>query len=505
MTTALHARYVLGYSAGDHVLIEDASVVYDGPQIQYVGPRRKGQAERTIEMGDALVIPGLIDLDAVSDIDHALLDSWASPDIGPGLQWSEDYFRHRRRDVFDQEERNFIRQYALAQLLLHGVTTCMPIASEVHSSWAETCEDAIGIAEAARTLGIRTYVGPSYRSGVNVVRDDGGRGVLWDDQQGLAGLRHAERFLEYAASSAGDLVTGVLLPCRVETMALELLEATAKLARKHDVPVRLHSMQGQVELELLRRWYNATPMEILERTGLLDCRLLVPHATYGAGNGKRPSPSDTELDALVRAGASIVHCPSTSLRYGTVLDTFDRFRRAGVNVTLGSDSFPPDLFRAMDVGSNLNKVLDGRLDAGDVAAYFRAATLNAAKALGREDLGRLAPGAQADLVVLRLTDFRLGVVDDPLRTFLMSGSPRDIAMTVVSGRTVVRDGKLPGFDLAQMKGRAQRLFARMRAAYSERDSSRRSAAELFPSVFRRLPAPGAHAGLSHGEEATCAP
>ncbi|MEW1861280.1 chlorohydrolase family protein [Streptomyces sp. NPDC088194] len=490
MTTTVHARYVLGYREGDHVLIEDASVVYDGARIVYAGPRRDSTAGETIDLGEALVTPGLIDLDAVSDIDHALLDSWSAPEAAAGLQWSAEYFTHRRHDVFDQEERNFIRQYGLAQLLLHGITTCMPIASETHSSWAETYQDAVGIAEAARALGIRAYVGPSYRAGVNVVRGEGGREVRWEEQRGLAGLRDAERFLEYARSSAGDgLVRGALLPCRIETMTPELLAATAELARRHDVPVRLHCMQGTVELDLLRREHAATPLEIIERAGLLGCRLLLPHATYGAGGGTRgAAPSDSELETLARAGASIVHCPSTSLRYGMVLDSFDRFGRAGVNITLGSDSFPPDLFRAMDVGSSLTKVLEGRLDAGDPAAYFRAATLNAARALGRDDLGRLAPGAQADLVAVRLTDFRLGVLDDPLRTFLMSGSPRDIALTVVAGRTVVRDGELPGRDVTAMQSRAQRLFGRMRAGYGERNAHRRAAADLFPPVFPRLPA-----------------
>lgn len=485
MTTVVHARFVLGFDHGDHVLFEDATVSYDGSVVEYVGPHRDTVADQVVELGDALIIPGLIDLDAVADIDHAVLDSWASAETAPGLQWSEGYFDSGRMDVFDQEERAFIRRYALAQLLLHGVTTCMPIASEVHSSWAETYDDAVGIEEAARELGIRAYVGPSYRSGVNVVRADGTRDVCWDLDRGRAGLDDAARFLARMADGGADLIRGALLPCRIETMSVELLQATARLAREYDVPVRLHCMQSELELELLRRRHNASPLDIIERTGLLDCRLLLPHAVYGTGDRDRRSPSDAELAALAGAGASVVHCPSTSLRYGMVLDTFDRFVAAGVNVTLGSDSFPPDLLRAMDEGSCVAKVLAGRLDAGDLATYFRAATLHAARALGRDDLGRLAPGAQADLVALRLDDVRLGVVDDPLRTVVLSGSPRDIALSVVAGRTVVEDGKLPGVDGPVMRARAQSLFARMRAAYSRRDTLGRSPDVLFPPMFPR--------------------
>ncbi len=483
MSTAVHARYVLGFADGDHLLWQDATVEYDSSVIDYVGPRRESRADVTIDMGDALVIPGLIDLDAVTDIDHAILDSWSSPAIAAGLQWSQDYFQSDRAGVFDQQDRDFIRRYALVQLLLHGVTTAMPIASEVHSSWAETYQDAVGIATAAQDLGIRTYLGPSYRSGVTVTRADGARDVLWDPERGRAGLADAERFLDYARSLDDDLVHGVLLPCRIETMTPELLAATARLARERDVLVRLHSMQGLGEIEFLQRWHGASPVDMYRRTGLLACRLLVPHTTFGTSDRPRRSPSDDELRALVDADISIVHCPSTSLRYGMALDTFDRYEAAGVNITLGSDSFPPDLLRAMDEGWCLAKLLEGRLDAGSLAAYFRTATLNAARALGREDLGRLAPGAQADLLAYRLDGFRLGVVEDPLRTLVTAGRPTDLALSVVAGRTVVENGQLPGVDLGAMRGRAQALFDRMRAAYSERDYHRRGPDELFPPVF----------------------
>ena len=61
-------------------------------------------------------MPGLIDLDALTDIDHLILDSWAGPEQAKGHQWSEDYFRNRRADVFTAGERQQIREYALIQL-----------------------------------------------------------------------------------------------------------------------------------------------------------------------------------------------------------------------------------------------------------------------------------------------------------------------------------------------------------------------------------------------------
>ncbi|WP_415854993.1 chlorohydrolase family protein [Sinomonas sp. G460-2] len=495
MRTVLHARYVIGFDGADHVLHRDASVAYEDERIIHVGPGWDGPADREVDLGNALLAPGFIDLDALADIDHALLDSWAPPETAPGLQWSETYFEVGRRDVFTLEERRVIREYALAQLVLHGITTCMPIASEVHSSWAETFDDAVAIADAARRVGIRAYVGPSFRSGVHAVGEDGQRDVLWDEDQGVSGLADALRFLDYVEGLDDGLLRGALLPCRIETLTPELMRAVAKAALERDVPVRLHAMQGLLELELLRRHRGAWPLELLRDAGLLECRLLVPHAIFGSGgwggsgDSGHASPTAAELAMLAEAGVAIVHCPLTSLHYGMVLRSFDRYRDAGVGIALGTDSFPPDLIRGMDVGSSLAKVVTGRLDAGSIPDYFRAATLGGASALGRTDLGRLAPGAQADLVAIDLSDVRLGVVDDPLRTVVMSGSARDVRMTVVAGQTVAMDGDVLGVDVEALRSRAQELFERMRLAYSERDILRRGPEELFPPAFRSAAVP----------------
>ncbi|WP_419995417.1 chlorohydrolase family protein [Streptomyces boninensis] len=482
MLTRWRAAYILAHQGGGHALLRDGEAVWEGDTLVYVGPRYDGPVDQDVDLGESLVLPGLIDLDALTDIDHLVLDSWHPPERGPGLQWSLDYF-HRSRHVFTPEERALVREYALVQLALHGITTYMPIASEVHSSWAETYDDFTTMAELSRRLGLRGYLGPSYRAGVNVVPEDGTRDIAFDEERGKAGLAGAERFLEYVDALGDPLVRGALLPCRIETLTVELMRQTAALALRRDVPVRLHCLQGSLERELVLQRHGCTPLELLGRTGLFGTRLLVPHGividrhpdVYGSDRG--------DLAALAEAGVSIVHCPQTSLRYGSVLHSFGAYSDAGVNLCLGTDSFPPDLIRGMDVGVHLAKVVDGRADAAPAEAYVEAATLGGARALGRDDLGRLEAGAQADLVAFRVADIRDGVRDDPVRSFLLSGTARQASHSVVAGRPVLVDGELPGVDLAGLRGRAQALFDKMRAAYGERDVRGRSADELFPPTF----------------------
>ncbi|MFC6011570.1 chlorohydrolase family protein [Nocardia lasii] len=470
--------------AGSPVLLTDAEVVVEDSRIVAVGPRGTAQVDEVIELGDAVLMPGLIDLDALTDIDHTILDSWQSRELGLGLQWSRDYATHRRRAVFDAEERAFIREFGFVQLLLHGVTTAMPIASEVHSDWAESYEDAVAMAEAARRLGLRVYLGPAYRSGVNVVDDDGTRSIYWNEELGRSGFADAARFVEWASAQDTDLVHPALLPCRIETLSEDLLHRTAALASRTDVLVRLHALQGLHERAFVFERFGMPPLAVLEQVGLLGPNLLIPHGIYVDSN---PHVDDAETDAdigtLAASGASIVHCPLTSARHGAALDSFDRYRAAGVRICLGTDSFPPDLVRGIDLGVTLTKVLTSRLDAATYADYVSAATLGGADALHRPDLGRIEVGATADLVAFRLDDPRDGVLDDPLRTLCMNSSGRAADFSMVAGRITLRDGVIPGIDLTAMTRRAQTLFERMRAAYAERDYLRRPVSELFPPSF----------------------
>ncbi|MEU2658653.1 chlorohydrolase family protein [Streptomyces sp. NPDC007325] len=487
MKTLITASHVIGYdpAADDHVLIRDGQVVYEDSRIAYVGRGYDPAAcDVVVDAGLALVGPGFVDLDALADIDHALLDTWHADDRG--LTWSQEYALQGPVAVFDAEDRAFIREYALAQLIRNGITTAMPIAAETHSDWAETYDDLARVADGAARLGLRMYLGPSYRAGAPVVTRDGARTVHWEPGRGDAGLADAVRFVRDFDGAHEGLIRGALLPCRIETLTPELMRATARAAEELDCLVRLHCLQGTGELRWLADRHGTTPLGLLRETGLLGPRLLIPHAIYIGGHSEVAAPYAGELDALASV-AGIVHCPLTMVRYGAALEDFDRYRAAGVTIAMGTDSFPPDMIRNMDYGTNLSRLTTRRPDAGAAADYYRAATLGGARALGRDDLGRLAPGALADLVVVRLDGPRTGPVDDPIRTLLMNTTGADVDTVVINGRTVLRGGTLPGIDDTTWRTRAQALFDRMKAAYATRDHRRRTTGELFPDALPSAP------------------
>ena len=77
------------------------------------------------------------------------------------------------------------------------------------------------------------------------------------------------------------------------------------------------------------------------------------------------------------------------------LDSFGKYHAAGINIGLGTDTWPPDLQHNMQIGLYVARVMEGDANQTSTADIYNAATLGGAKALGRDDIGRLAPGALA--------------------------------------------------------------------------------------------------------------
>lgn len=482
MKTKLTARFVIGYADGDHAIYPGGEVVYDGDAITFVGHNYPGPADATRDFGDAIISPGFIDLDALGDIDHAILDTWLTPDRAAGQRWSEDYFHGARHDAFPFEDEVRKRRYALVQLILNGITTAMPIAAEMHRAWAETYEEFAATAAIAGELGLRMYLGPSYRAGVNVTRADGTPAVLWDEALGEAGLEAAARFVRDFDGAHGGLIRGALLPARIETNTADILRRTRAYSDEFGCPLRLHAAQGAQEVRFLRAWHDRRPLELLDEWGILGPRTLIPHATSLGDHGPGADPFG-DLALLRDSGATVIHCPLISARHGGALDSFDRYRRAGINLALGTDTFPPDMIRVMDYGSNLGKIVARDQTAASAADLFRAATLGGARALGRDDLGRLAPGAKADIAVVDLRALHTGPIDDPIRTMLYNTTGASVRTVIVNGRTIMDARRIPGIDAEALRTWAQAYFARYKAAYTERDCLRREPDELFPASF----------------------
>ncbi len=481
MRTRITARFVVGFADGDHVLYQDGEVVYEQDQVIHVGHGFSGPVDRSIDEGLALIGPGFVDLNALGDIDHAIFDTFQDAELAKGLRWSVDYLG-RRHEVFSRADEAFKRRYAFSQLLRNGITTALPIASESYKSWAESYQELADAAAAARELGLRVYLGPSYRSAVPVINSDGRSELYWQPALGETGLDEAIRFVTDFAGGPADLVRGMLAPSRIETLTPQLLRRSRRASDELSCPIRLHAGQSLDEVAILRERYDRRPIQLLAELGFLGPRTFIPHAWAVAGHSELGGAGD-DLGLLAETGTTVIFCPMAVARYAVVLESFDRYLRRGVPMAMGTDTAPPDMIRAMDTGMVLTKAVHRSRSAGQVADLYRAATVGGADALGRPDLGRLRPGSQADLIVVDLSRPHVGPVDDPIRTLVLNCNGRDIRRVVVAGQTVLNDGIIAGVDEAADRDQAADYLRRYRASYPERDYLNRHESQLFPATF----------------------
>jgi cytosine/adenosine deaminase-related metal-dependent hydrolase len=480
--TLVSARWLIGHRDGRHRLYEHGELVFEKDRVLFVGHRFPGDVARRIDYGDAIIGPGFVDLDALSDLDTTILAYDNQPAWKKGRVWPQSYIDAGPVEMYSPEELAFQKRHAFAQLVRNGVTTALPIASLFYRAWGETFEEFAGAAQSAEEIGLRVYLGPAYRTGNMAVVSDGVIETRYDEQRGLAGLEEAIRFCKAFDGRAGGLVRAMLAPDRIETSTADLLRRTAAAGRDLDVPVRLHCCQSKIEYDLVLQQHKMSPPEWLASLGFLNERTLLPHGTFVSGSRHIDRPG-RDLEIIRDAGATIVHCPLVSGRHGNALDSFSRYRAMGLRIGMGTDTAPPDMLLNLQVGVILCRVAEGAATACRAADFYDAATIGGADALGRKDIGRLAPGAKADITIFELDRPHVGQVIDPVQTMLLSGHGRDFSTVIIDGRFVMTDRIIAGCDEAADTRRAQQQFDRLIAKYPLRTHGHPPVEEIFSSSY----------------------
>ncbi|MDX0753076.1 amidohydrolase family protein [Sinorhizobium medicae] len=471
--TLITASWVVGHKDGRHRLLRNGEVVFENGEILFVGHRFAGETARRIDFGDALISPGLIDLDALSDLDTTILGIDNHPGWAKGRVWPRSYVEAGPYEMYTQEELAFQKRFAFAQLLLNGITTAAPIASLFYREWGETVAEFDAAAEAAGELGLRVYLSPAYRSGGMVLEAPGKIVPVFDEERGIQGLKDAIAYIERQNGRHGDLVRGMLAPDRVETSTIGLLQRTDAAARDLGCKFRLHMAQGAMEVDTVRMLHGSTAPVWLSNHGLLSDRLIAPHAT---------NATDEDLGHYAAHGVSIVHCPLVSGRGGSILNSFSSCVKRGINIAMGTDTTPPDMLMNLLAGLITGRIADGAPDRLRSADLFDAATIGGAK-LGRSDLGHLSPGARADIAIFRLDDVFMAPSIDPITTIVTGGSGKITHAVFVDGRVSMLDRRLAGFDMQEARIRAQIQYDGLVARYPERSWNNPPVAEIFPPSY----------------------
>jgi cytosine/adenosine deaminase-related metal-dependent hydrolase len=247
-----------------------------------------------------------------------------------------------------------------------------------------------------------------------------------------------------------------------------------------------HAAYSVIEFHEIVREHMMTPIELLDSLGMLRPTLNIGHGNFIADNPNLNYAKPQDLKLMGEAGVSISHCPINIIRRGRTLDSWKRYREAGVNISIGSDTYPRDMIMNMRSASYLGKLMSHSYLAATAGEAFEAATLGGAISVGRDDLGRLAPGALADIVIIDLTgrnSLRYGPVRDAVKSVVECGVGDDVDTVIVDGVVRMENGVIPGVDVAKLMAETQAAGEAVWESLPEWDPLGRTAEEACPWCY----------------------
>ncbi len=336
------------------------------------------------------------------------------------------------------EDVRISTRLALVELMLSGCTT----AADHHYLFPAQCDEAIDIQIAeAKALGMRFC---ATRGSMDISVEEGGlppRSVVQDRDTILA---DCERLLaKVHEPGEGAMVQLALAPCSPFSVSRELLAETAALARRYGCRLHTHLAETHDEEAYCREKFGCRPVDYLADTGWLGHNVWFAHGIHF---------SAAEIARLGACGASVSHCPTSNMVLASGQCRTLDLEAAGAGVGLGVDgSASNDASNMMEAARHA--LLVNRLTYGAERVShldcLRWATAGSAACLGRDDIGRIAPGLMADLALFKLDDVRFSGAGDPVAALILCAAQR-ADRVMVNGAWRVIDGAPVGLDTARL-------------------------------------------------------
>lgn len=431
----IEARWIAPVQPAGVVLEEHAVAVRDG-RIVAVLPREQARAsfqpEQRVELGDHLLIPGLINAHTHAAMtlmrglaDDLALMPWLTKHIWPveGALMSADFVR-------DGVE------LAAAEMLRGGVTCCqdMYFFPDVAAAGFER-------------MGMRAMVGL-----IVIEFPSAWAGTI--DEYFEKGTRVHDQWRGH------DLISTSLAPHAPYTVSDASFKRIRTLSDQFDIRIQCHVHETAQEIADSKRDHNERPLARLKRLGVLSEALTAVHMTQ---------LSDSEIEQCAHAGVVVVHCPESNLKLASGFCPVTRLLGAGIQVGLGTDGCASnndlDMLGEARTAAFLGKGVSQ--DPSQLGAHqaLHMATLGSAHALGLQDsIGSIEAGKWADLTAISLSALELQPVYNPVSHLIYAAGRQHVSDVWVAGKRRVAGGVLQDVDGVALTAKAQRWAVRARSA-----------------------------------------
>ncbi len=441
-------------------------------------PGTNSDTKKVIDGRNKLLVPGFINIHSHPDMEplsKGLLEERSSPRLGMSALYE---YMHLIKP--DEETRRAATLFTIAELLKSGVTTFVDLSTP-RKNWLDDLA----------STGIRTVLAPMYASARVTTSDGHSVDYKWDEAYGFDQMSEALEYIDSARAHPSGMIDGMVAPMRVDTCSEKMILSSLEEAKKRSIPMQIHTAQSLVEFNEMARRHGMSPVGWLSSIGCLDRSVILGHCIFLDDHPWVYWPEKADIQRLSEAPVSVAHCPVIFARKGILLNSFPRYIMKGVNVGIGTDTFPHNFLDEMRWAIILGKAIEGDITAGSTSMLLNAATIGGASALLRDDIGRIEKGAKADFFLVDLEHPLMHPLRDPLKNLFFSALERPVSDVFIEGRHVVKDGQILTFETKGLPATLTDGQKKAMMSIGERDYANRTPDQLFPlSIPCRESLPG---------------
>lgn len=410
----------------DEPAVAPGDILIEGDRLVSVGPEVPvAAADRVLDGAGRLAMPGLINCH-----NHAAMTFFRAYSDDLRL-W--DWLRDRiwpAEARMTGEDIYWGTLLAGAEMIKSGTTTFADMYVEMDAA-----------ARAVQEAGLRGVLA---------------RGMVYDDQA-AAKLKETAALFERWHGSAGGRISVMAGPHAPFTCPPEFIKQTLDLAGRLGAGIHIHISETTEEVDHMFMHYGKSPVRYLHDLGLFEHHVLAAHCV-------NLSRDDMHLFRGMRGGVS--HNPVSNCKLGCGLAPVLELRRLGVNVGLGTDGAGSastlDMFQEIKAAAWLQKNATGDPTALTAYEVLQMATIVGARVLGLEDsVGSLAPGKQADVILLDLEQPHLYPRHDLPSLLAYAAAGADVRTVICAGEVLMEERQIRTLDekevLRQSQARARRL------------------------------------------------
>lgn len=472
ITVIRNADVVVAWDAqaAGHVYLYGADVAFEDGKILFVGERYDGAADEAVDGQGRMVMPGLVNIHShpsSEPLNKGFLDELGSPAL-----YNSSLYEFMPILRPDADAVPDCVRVAYSELLLSGVTTVADL-SVPHPEWLDL----------AAQSGMRVCLAPMFRSARWHTRNGYVVEYEWDEKAGAEAMAQAFEVIAKAEAHPSGRLFGMVCPAQIDTCSEGLIKESYAEAGRRGLRWQIHAAQSTVEFHEITRRHGVSPIQWLEKLDVLGSTSIVGHAIFLDDYPRNAWHSRRDLDLLAETGTTVAHCPTVFMRRGIALRDFGRYRRAGVNIGLGTDTYPHNMLEEMRNAAYVARLMAESPRTLSTTDLFEAATVAGARALGRSDIGRLAVDCKADLVLVDLAHPMMQPRRDPVRSLIYAAAERAVDRVYVDGRLVVSGGEVLTLDYPASARRLHEAQKRTEAAAPRNDWAGRPVTDYSPLTF----------------------